>query len=51
MAAALSQPYPSAPDASQLGRALDTIGLAMSAAQQAAIEASVSGMFARSVKC
>jgi hypothetical protein len=50
MAAVLSQPYPSAPDAALLGRALDTSNHAMSAAQRAAIEASVSGMMARSAK-
>jgi hypothetical protein len=47
MAAALSQPCPSAPNAAQLG-ALDTSRHAMSAAQRAAIDASDSGMIARS---
>jgi hypothetical protein len=48
MAAALSQPYP--PGAAQFGRAIDTSSHAMSAAQRAAIEASASGMIARSAK-
>jgi hypothetical protein len=50
MAAALSQPCPSAPDAAQLGQALDTSSHAMSASQRTAIEASVSEMIARSAK-